>query len=65
MFYLLDLERTNYERRANLLEANKRGYTYKIDEAGLYTELQANEIVDGDFDKYTSKNKCRCSPKPK
>lgn len=36
-------------------KANKRGYTTEIGDAGVYSEDQAQQIVDGDVDKRTVK----------
>ncbi|MFP5109690.1 hypothetical protein ACSU6B_23470 [Neobacillus sp. C211] len=52
-YYLIDLERTISSRMVHYWKANKRGYSPLIEEAGLYSEEAATEIVEGDFDKRT------------
>jgi predicted nucleotidyltransferase len=53
MYYLLDLERTVSTGVVFYWNPNKRGYTHIIEDAGKYTENEAIEIVEGDFDMRT------------
>lgn len=54
-YYLIDLERSIGGGRVYYWKAHKRGYTTDLNEAGLYSDLTAGEIVDGDFDRLTVK----------
>lgn len=49
----MDLERTIGSGRTYYWKAHKRGYTTDLNEAGLYSEITANEIVESDFDNRT------------
>lgn len=52
-YYLLDLERSIGWGNLYYWEGNKHGYTYKISEAGLFSEEAAAQIVKSDIDKKT------------
>lgn len=54
-FILMDLERTLSSGVPAFWRSNKRGYSYNIHEAGLYSEEEAEKIVKEDFDKRTVK----------
>jgi hypothetical protein len=54
-YILMDLERTLSSGVPAFWKSNKRGYSYNIHEAGLYTEKEAEKIVKEDFDKRTVK----------
>jgi len=51
----MDLERSVTSRRTTYWKPHRRGYTQDIKEAGLYSEVEANELVDTDRDKRTVK----------
>jgi hypothetical protein len=54
-YFLLDLERTLSSGVPCYWKQNKHGYTYNIEQAGLFTEEQATEVVSSDLDKTTVK----------
>jgi hypothetical protein len=54
-YFLMDLERTLGNGVPADWKSNKRGYTYNIHEAGLYSEKEAEEIVKADFNERTIK----------
>jgi hypothetical protein len=54
-YFLMDLERTLGSGVPAFWKANKRGYTYNIHEAGLYSEKEAEKIVEADFNERTIK----------
>jgi hypothetical protein len=54
-YYLIDLERSLGNGAIYFWGPNKRSYTRNINDAGLYSELTAGEIVDNDFDNLTVK----------
>jgi hypothetical protein len=54
-FILMDLERTLGSGVPAFWKSNKRGYTYNIHEAGLYSEKEAEKIVKADFNERTIK----------
>lgn len=47
-YLLLDLERTIKNSVPAYWKGNKRGYTYKPEQAGIFQERTANEIVKRD-----------------
>lgn len=49
----MDLERTISSGVPCYWKANKHGYTYKLEFAGLFKKEVAEEIVRNDFDKTT------------
>ena len=49
----MDLERTLASGVPAFWKSNRRGYSYNIHEAGLYSEEEAEKIVKADFDKRT------------
>lgn len=51
--FLLDLERTLLSGAPCYWKGNKHGYTYKIENAGIFRKDIAEEIVKNDFDKKT------------
>ena len=53
LYYLMDLERTLSTGVPYFWKNNKRGYTYDIQEAGLYQKKSAEAITKGDLDKRT------------
>lgn len=55
MYYLIDLERSILSGSLSFWKPNRRGYSYKIVEAGKYSEIEANEIISQDFDNHTIK----------
>jgi hypothetical protein len=54
-FILMDLERTIGSGTACYWKYNKRGYVYNLEEAGLYSEEEAEKMVKEDIDKRTVK----------
>jgi hypothetical protein len=54
-FILMDLERTLSSGVPAFWKSNKRGYSYNIHEAGLYSEEEAEKIVKEDFNERTIK----------
>lgn len=54
-YYLIDLERSISSGMVYYWKAHKRGYTTNLNDAGVYSSLVANEIVDSDFDNHTVK----------
>jgi hypothetical protein len=52
-YYLLDLERTLTSGVHCFWKGNKHGYTYRIEEAGLFSKDFAEKIVKQDLDKRT------------
>ena len=54
-YILMDLERTLGSGVPAYWKSNKRGYSYNIHEAGLYSDEEAEKIVKADFDKRTVK----------
>ena len=52
-FILMDLERTLGSGVPAYWKSNKRGYSYNIHEAGLYSEEEAKKMVKEDIDKRT------------
>lgn len=52
-YYLLDLERTLINGMPYYWLKNRHGYTYEIEEAGLFSEDMAAEIVKHDLDDRT------------
>lgn len=52
-YYLIDLERSIPTGRLFYWKQNRHGYTTKLDEAGLFPEDKASEIVENDFDERT------------
>lgn len=54
-YYLIDLERSIGSGVVHYWKAHKSGYTTDLNEAGVYSDLTAGEIVDGDFDRLTVK----------
>jgi hypothetical protein len=58
-YFLLDLERTLLSGVPYFWKSNKRGYTYKIQEAGVYEELEALMIAEWDIDKRTVLVNCK------
>lgn len=55
MYYLIDLERSILSGSLYYWKPNRRGYTYKIESAGKYSEIEAEEIISQDFDNHTLK----------
>ena len=49
----MDLERTLGSGVPAYWKSNKRGYSYNIHEAGLYSEEEAKKMVKEDIDKRT------------
>ena len=49
----MDLERTLASGVPAFWKSNKRGYSYNVHEAGLYSEEEAEKIVKADSDKRT------------
>ena len=54
-YYLLDLERTIGNGIATYWNQARRGYAIHLDDAGLFNEETAEEIVQSDIDKWTVK----------
>lgn len=52
-YYLLDLERTLLSGVSCFWKGNKHGYTYSIENAGLFSKDFAEKIVKQDLDKRT------------
>ena len=52
-YFLMDLERTLSSNVPCFWLGNKHGYTYRIEEAGLFPKHLAEEIVKSDLDKKT------------
>jgi hypothetical protein len=52
-YFLMDLERTLTSNVPCFWLGNKRGYTYKIAEAGLFPKELAAKIVKSDLDNAT------------
>lgn len=48
-FVLLDLERTIKNSVPAFWKGNKHGYTYKVDQAGVFQERTAKQIVKHDI----------------
>jgi hypothetical protein len=55
MFYLMDLERTIATNLPVFWKQNKHGYTKSLQHAGIFSEKEAEAIVQNDFDKATVK----------
>lgn len=53
MYFLIDLERTIGIGIVHYWRRNKHGYTTFLEEAGLFEENAAKEIVESDIDKRT------------
>jgi hypothetical protein len=54
-YYLMDLERTLINGMPYFWLKSRHGYTYEIEEAGLFSEDMANEIIKHDLDQRTVK----------
>jgi hypothetical protein len=54
-YFLLDLERTIISGVPAYWKGNKHGYTYDIQHAGIFDEINANMIVKSDQDQSTVK----------
>lgn len=52
-YFLMDLERTLTSNVPCFWLGNKHGYTYKIEQAGMFPEELAEEIVKHDLDRKT------------
>jgi hypothetical protein len=52
-FLLMDLERTIGTGAACFWKANRYGYTYEVDYAGIFSKELAEEIVKNDLDQKT------------
>jgi hypothetical protein len=52
-FFLMDLERTIKNGVPAYWKGNKRGYTYKVEHAGIFQELTAREIAKRDRNEST------------
>ncbi|MBT2728363.1 hypothetical protein J7E63_15640 [Bacillus sp. ISL-75] len=52
-YLLMDLERTIVSGAPCYWKANKYGYTYEVDYAGVFTQDLADEIVKNDLDQKT------------
>jgi hypothetical protein len=54
-FYLMDLERTIGCNKPYFWKGNRHGYTPHIEQAGIFPEAMADQIVDNDRDNTTVK----------
>jgi hypothetical protein len=52
-YYLLDLERTFVSGVPYFWNGNKHGYTYNIEQAGIFSKDFAEKVVRQDLDKRT------------
>lgn len=52
-YYLMDLERTLTSGVPCFWKGNKHGYTYNLQQAGIFSKDIADEIVKHDIDKRT------------
>lgn len=55
MYLLIDLERTIALGRTFYWRANRQGYTTLTFEAGKYSEQEADQIIENDYDNRTVK----------
>ena len=53
MHYIIDLGRSIILNKMVFWKQNKHGYVFEINEAGIFTEEQAEEIVKNDITKMT------------
>jgi hypothetical protein len=53
MYYILDLGRSIVLNKLVFWKQNKHGYVFEVNEAGIFTEEQAEEIVKKDINKLT------------
>jgi hypothetical protein len=54
-YYLLDIERTIGYSKPYFWKGTRHGYTTHIEQAGIFPEDRANEIIKNDRDKTTVK----------
>jgi hypothetical protein len=54
-YYLIDLERTIGYNKPYYWKGNRHGYTSHIEQAGIFPEHMANEILKNDQDENTVK----------
>jgi hypothetical protein len=53
LYFLMDLERTLTSGCPCYWKGNRYGYTYRIDQAGIFNKDMAEEIVKHDHDEKT------------
>jgi hypothetical protein len=54
-YFIMDLERTIKAGVPCYWLGNKQGYTFRIEQAGIFPEEKANEIISQDYDHRTVK----------
>lgn len=53
MFYLIDLERSVGSGIVHYWKTGQRGYTTRLEDAGIYSDAHSSQLVKEDFDQFT------------